>query len=184
MPEKTDKTKAEMAGENKLLTVQERQACEQIAAGNAPHSQRAQLLLALDEGASQPEAGSRAGLTIGQVRYWLGRFRQRRMEIFPADELELASAQPVAVPSAAASFDESLDKAAKTSKKKAKKKKKSKKAKGQQAESKKVEGKTSKKKSKKTKGQKARVKQKGKKSKTKKAEKKAKKGESHDPSQA
>jgi DNA-directed RNA polymerase specialized sigma24 family protein len=135
MPVKSDRAKVEMDVENNLLTVQERQACEQIAAGNAPHSQRAQALLALDEGVTQSEAGSRAALTVGQVRYWLGRFRQRRLEIFPADELELAAAQPVAAPAAAARSAEPLDEADKRSKKKAKKKKKSKKTKGQKKKS-------------------------------------------------
>ena len=66
-----------------LLNPKERTGCQQLAAGEAPHNQRAQALLALDEGATQESAGQRAGLTKGQVRYWLGKFRKARMAIFP-----------------------------------------------------------------------------------------------------
>ena len=70
----------------KLLNPGERAVCERVAAGEAPWSQRAQALLALDEGATQVGAGGRAGLTHGQVRYWLGRFRQDGLSIFPESE--------------------------------------------------------------------------------------------------
>jgi transposase-like protein len=70
----------------KLLNLEERAVCERVAAGEAPWSQRAQALLALDEGATQVGAGGRAGLTQGQVRYWLGRFRQDGLGIFPESE--------------------------------------------------------------------------------------------------
>jgi hypothetical protein len=70
---------------NQLLTSQERAACQQIAAGAAPHSQRATALLVLNEGVTQAEAGQYAGLSRGQVQYWLNKFRQQRLDIFPAD---------------------------------------------------------------------------------------------------
>ena len=71
---------------NQLLTSQERAACQQIAAAGAvPHSQRAAALLALDEGVTQAEAGRHAGLSRGQLWYWLSKFRQGRLNIFPAD---------------------------------------------------------------------------------------------------
>jgi transposase-like protein len=69
-----------------LFYPKERAVCERVAAGAAPWSQRAQALLALDEGATQSGAGERAGLTHGQVRYWLGRFRQDGLSIFPEGE--------------------------------------------------------------------------------------------------
>ena len=71
---------------NKLLNPEERIVCEQIAGGEAPYSQRAQALLAIDEGATQAEAAQRAGLTGGQVKYWLGKFRKERLAIY-ADAL-------------------------------------------------------------------------------------------------
>jgi hypothetical protein len=78
--------------ENQLLTSEERAACEGFASGDPPHSQRAIALLALDNGATQAQAAGQAGLTKGQVRYWLDRFRQERLAIFP--EESFASPQP------------------------------------------------------------------------------------------
>ncbi len=81
---------------NQLLTSGERAACQQIASGAAPHSQRATALLALDEGVTQAEAGQNAGLPRGQVQYWLNKFRQQRLAIFPADLVD-EMLQPVSV---------------------------------------------------------------------------------------
>ena len=80
--------------EGKLLSSQEREAFKMISTGNDLHGQRALALLAIDEGATQEQAGQRAGLTTGQVKYWLGKFRRVRMDIFPeqvlkADQLDL-----------------------------------------------------------------------------------------------
>jgi transposase-like protein len=73
--------------EGKLLSEQERVAFKMISTGNDLHGQRAIALLAIDGGATQAEAGRQAGLTPGQVKYWLGKFRQVRMQIFPAEVL-------------------------------------------------------------------------------------------------
>ena len=72
----------------KLLSEQERVAFRMISTGNDLHGQRAVALLAIDEGATQAEAAQQAGLTPGQVKYWLGKFRQVRMEIFPEQVLK------------------------------------------------------------------------------------------------
>jgi len=80
--------------ESKLLTTQERETCQKISVGETPHSQRAQALLALDEGATQAQAGQQAGLTRGQVKYLLGKFRKDRLEVFP----EEAYVEPPAAP--------------------------------------------------------------------------------------
>ena len=74
-----------------LLTLNERAVCEQIASGKAPHSQRALVFLALNEGSTQVQAAEKAGLTKGQARYWIAKFRKKRLGIFPKallDELE------------------------------------------------------------------------------------------------
>ena len=71
-----------------LLEPQERLRCEQIATGEPPHSQRAQALLAVDRGETQAEAGRLSGLSAGQVKYWLGKFRKDRMDIFPSESLK------------------------------------------------------------------------------------------------
>ncbi|HID51964.1 MAG TPA: helix-turn-helix domain-containing protein [Anaerolineae bacterium] len=81
------------------LTSDERTACQQIATGKAPYSQRAQAILALADGASQAEAAQQSGLTENQVRYWLGRFRSKRLDIFPesvhSDKQETVQSPPV-----------------------------------------------------------------------------------------
>ena len=66
-----------------LFSPAERAACEKVAAGTAPSSQRALALLVLDEGSTQMEAAQQSGQTVGQVRYWLGKFRKERIAIFP-----------------------------------------------------------------------------------------------------
>ncbi|MCJ7657561.1 MAG: helix-turn-helix domain-containing protein, partial [Anaerolineales bacterium] len=80
--------------EGALLTPQERQVCQQISTGEAPHSQRAQALLALDEGATQTQAGQQVGLTRSQVKYWLGQFRRERLDAFPEGVFVEAPAAP------------------------------------------------------------------------------------------
>ena len=70
-----------------LLTSEEKSTCEQISKSNGqPDSQRARALLALNEDMSQAKAAELAGLTIGQVRYCLSRFRQLRTGIFSTQE--------------------------------------------------------------------------------------------------
>jgi len=73
----------EKQSSGKLLSPAERVVCEQVSGGTAPFSQRALALLALDAGATQKEAAQQAGQTVGQVRYWLGKFRKERLAIFP-----------------------------------------------------------------------------------------------------
>jgi len=79
-----------------LLSEQERVAFRMISSGNDLHGQRAIALLAVDKGATQAEAAQQAGLTRGQVKYWLEKFRQVRMQIFPEELLqaELIEQQP------------------------------------------------------------------------------------------
>ena len=62
-----------------LLTSEEREICEQISKNDEGlYNQRARVLLALNEGMSQVEAGELAGLSAGQVKYCLQCFRQLR----------------------------------------------------------------------------------------------------------
>jgi hypothetical protein len=93
-PNKRQSENKQAAG--KLFNREERAVCERVAAGEAPWSQRAQALLALDEGDTQVGAGGRAGLTQGQVSYWLGRFRQDGLSIFPESEKAEATEMKVA----------------------------------------------------------------------------------------
>ena len=88
MSDQSKKREDDNRSSGMLLEPQERPSCEQIATGKPPHSQRAQALLALDKGETQAEAGRLSGLSVGQVRYWLGRFRTNRMNIFPSESPE------------------------------------------------------------------------------------------------
>ena len=82
-----------------LLKPKERKSCEQIVVGKAPWSQRARALLALDEGASETTAAVRSGLRTTQVKYWLGAFHRKRIDIFPEyllKDIEFDAPAPVA----------------------------------------------------------------------------------------
>jgi hypothetical protein len=141
-----------LQGDNKgsvdeLLTSTEREALKMIAAGNDLHGQRASALLAIDSGATQEQAGQQAGLTKGQVKYWLGKFRQVRMAIFPEQVPNVEEMDQV---SEAKPADEKV-KSAKGSKKGKKSKKKKKGKKDKKSKKKKGKGQAKKKKTKKNK---------------------------------
>lgn len=127
--------------EGKLLSAQERVAFRMISTGNDLHGHRALALLAIDEGATQAQAAQRAGLTSGQVKYWLGKFRQIRLAIFP-DQVLADAGQPMQTemeeePPPAAEKPQKKGKSKKTKDTKKKKTKKSKKKKGKKAAKKK-----------------------------------------------
>jgi hypothetical protein len=77
-----------MAATHRLLSTKERHICEQIATHAGLYGQRARALLALDDGGTRAEAGTIASLSPGQVKYVLTKFRQQRLEIFPAEILD------------------------------------------------------------------------------------------------
>jgi hypothetical protein len=126
--------------EDKLLAPTERVALKMISAGSAPHNQRAAALLAIDGGATQAQAAEQTGLTRGQVKYWLAKFRQVRLDIFPQPEAAPEQVEQVAEPKEKAE----VEKPAKASKK-------GKKAKGKKGKKGKGKGKGKKKKNKKSK---------------------------------
>lgn len=130
----------------KLLNQAQREALEHLVEGEAPFNQRAKALLAIDEGATQSEAGQIAGLTSGQVKYWLSKFRNEGLTIFPEPvTVDLEPNQEAAVPES-----EIAEEKIKRSKQ-APKTKKSKKGKKTQAAKKKSKSKKKKKKNKKSK---------------------------------
>jgi hypothetical protein len=141
----------------KLLSPEEREVFKQLAAGEAPWSQRALALLALDQGVTQVEAGELSGLTQGQVKYWLGRYRQNGLSIFPEAGLSQTQSEPApkieASPHAVGeqpAAELNAD-AAEKEKPKQKKKKKSKKKKGKTKKAKGKGGRSDKKSKKKAK---------------------------------
>ncbi|THB78622.1 MAG: helix-turn-helix domain-containing protein [Desulfobulbaceae bacterium] len=79
-----------------LLTPNQKTMLLEIAkSGVALISQRAQVLLLLDDGKSHAQASAETGLTIGQVRYALTRFRKLGEAMFPAFPPEPAAETPV-----------------------------------------------------------------------------------------
>jgi len=78
-----------MSSNEKLLTVEERDVCQEIAAsGEGLAGQRAAALLAIDGGATRAQASKQTGLTVGQIGYLLRTFRQKHLAMFPDAEPE------------------------------------------------------------------------------------------------
>ena len=94
MDDVSDKREDYKGSSEKLLEPQEKLILEQIAAGEPPHSQRAESLLAIDAGVTQTTAALQTGQTVGQVSYWLSKFRRDRMGIFPEELLLRFETQP------------------------------------------------------------------------------------------
>ena len=132
---------SESSDSSRLLAADERSACVMLAKGDSLQSKRAQALLALDDGATQKEASEQTGLTPGQVQYWLKKFREGRMTVFP--DVEAPAAGPKEAKKAKKA--KRKKKSAKKSKKKDKKKKEKKSAKSKKKGKKKKSGKKAKK---------------------------------------
>jgi hypothetical protein len=117
-----------MSDSEKLLTAEEQDACQKIAAsGEGLAGQRATALLAIDQGATRTQASGQTGLTVGQIGYLLSAFREKHLSMFPdAEPIEKEDQPPEkpTEPEAKASEPKKAKKA------KAKKSKKGKKGKG------------------------------------------------------
>jgi hypothetical protein len=107
--ERTERQELATTQEDSLLSAEQRAVCEQVAAGDTLDSRRAQALLAIDDDATQAEAGRLAGLTPGQVKYCLHRFRQLGLDMFSGVTLDVIQTEldpipdPVSEPDLAAS---------------------------------------------------------------------------------
>jgi hypothetical protein len=125
--------KKELSGSN-LLTQSEQAICRHIAAGDPPNSQRALALLVVNAGSTQSAAAEQAGLSRGQVKYWLSRFRKHRLDVFPSELLEVDLDEIITAPVETLDIREENEVAdsgvpeKETGRKKTKKSKKSKKA--------------------------------------------------------
>ena len=95
--------------EYRLLSPEEQTVISQKAAKEPPFSRRAQALLAVDDGATQAEAGRLAGLTVGQVRYWVAKFRRDGTNIFPEEMLDQPPEVDVESPKSLAIHADSQD---------------------------------------------------------------------------
>ncbi|MGB2336269.1 MAG: hypothetical protein ACPH5V_03085 [Alcanivorax sp.] len=77
-----------------LLTAQQRKTCQTQSNQPDPNAPRAKALLALDKGSTQQQAADESGLSIGQVRYCLRRFRTVALQLF--DPATPSASKPVA----------------------------------------------------------------------------------------
>lgn len=127
----------------KLLKPREVSVCKQLAASNKADSQRALALLAIHNGDTQAKASESSGLTIGQVKYIVTRFRQLGMQALNLEQDTTETGPAVA-------DSQAKPKKAKKKKEKDKTKKDKKKTKSKDKKEKKKD-KKSKKKAKKTK---------------------------------
>ena len=155
-----EKQKAKQTGGN-VLSAKEKDACRKVSSLKAGvASQRADALLAINEGLTRAKAAELTGLKLGQIHYLITTFRKKRLTMFPDDVLnepqqqaeadKKATSKKKAVKSKKGTAKKEKKPGKKKKGKKAKKKKKEKKAKIKAGKSKK-KGKTnrSKKKSKK-----------------------------------
>ncbi len=96
----TVQQETQAASTGNFMTANEKAACKKATTREAPHGQRAVALLALNSGDSQAQAADKSGLTEGQVKYWLAKFRKDSLGIFPAVEEAVSEAviadEPVA----------------------------------------------------------------------------------------
>ncbi len=86
-----------MSEQNKvspLLTTEAQLTLNRISQRETPYSQRAQALLALNEGKTDEEASAFSGLRPTQVRYWFRRYGKTGLAIFPADLLAAEGETP------------------------------------------------------------------------------------------
>ena len=74
--------------DNKLLSEQEMVVCKEIATLEVPFNQRAKALLSLNEGRTQFESAELSGLSVGQVKYLIARYRELGLDIFPSILME------------------------------------------------------------------------------------------------
>ena len=165
------------AKNNSLLSPDEIAICSKISQMDVPEKTRALALIKLNGGESRRVVSEQTALTMGQIQYLLGRFREKRLDIFAKvlpdlRETDIVPADDAVKIEKSREQKEKSEKKAKKSGKKAAKSDKGKKKRKKEAKKKKS-GKGSEKSKKGTKGKKSK---KGKKNKKgKKAKKSSKK---------
>lgn len=113
----------QVASQEKLLKPNEVTACKKLAASVDSDSQRATALLAIHSGETQAIAAEASGLSLGQVRYILRRFRELRLSAFSSTKRRV-TVQTQATTAAPAAIEQLEDKPKQEKPKKEKKPKK------------------------------------------------------------
>jgi len=83
-----------MVNSQLIIETEERTTLERIASLDNIYGQRSRALLALAGGSTQAAAAAEADLTLGQMKYALRIFRERKLSMFPDEVLDSAEAQP------------------------------------------------------------------------------------------
>lgn len=112
-----------MSTATKLLKPSEVSACKKLAESDLSDNKRASALLAVHQGQTQAQAALTSGLSLGQVKYIVTRFRKLGMNALAAVKESPVNAVDTAVESSVSKTKKNKDK----SDKKAKKEKKAKK---------------------------------------------------------
>ncbi len=130
-----------MVATTKFLKPNEVTVCKRLAVSDSADNKRATALLAIHTGETQVSAAAISGLTSGQVRYIVRRFRVMRLEALSYRDLEQSQTEPFLI-------EEETTKKAKKDKKPKKEKVKDKKPKAKNKKSKKKDKKAKDKKNK------------------------------------
>ena len=77
-----------MATDDSVLSLDKKslKKLQKITELDHPDAARAKALIALEQGMTQAAAAAHAGLTLPQLRYWLGRFRSRQFDCFASTQ--------------------------------------------------------------------------------------------------
>ena len=111
------------------MSPQERETCAEVVAMKIVLvSQRAQALLLICDGETQAETVRKTGLTIGQVRYAITRFKNSGLAMFPPVAAQEAEIEPPALTQPQTKKKKTKDKKKKSLKKATKPKKDKKKS--------------------------------------------------------
>lgn len=78
---------------NSFMSSEEREICSRIAPSKDMYGRRAAVLLALDDGKTQRDAGRQAGMSARRARHWRSEFRRRRMGVFPSRMREVTESE-------------------------------------------------------------------------------------------
>lgn len=92
-----------------LLSSDERATVTRLAQQDSLNGKRAKALLAIDAGQTQAAAAEAAGLTAGQVQYFLQKFREQRLNAFPAGALTSLTAASEAADAATEATAEEVE---------------------------------------------------------------------------
>jgi hypothetical protein len=126
----TDEKLFEVEINSMLLHKKEPKSCKKIVSLDEGYiSLRAKALLLLNQGITQPQVAEQTGLTLGQIRYLLRTFKQKRLGMFPEEILAKIKKKEKEKDQKSKSKAKKKDKKKKTVKKKKNKKKEKKKTK-------------------------------------------------------